>query len=141
VKTLLRKALVVLAVAAQAACGDSSETTRELRMEDLAGHWTATAIRVTDLATSETEEWLSAGYLFEFTMTLDASGNLMFTAIAEAGGDPVVSPGTLELEGQDIHIRLEYGVLVGTLTLEDGKLTIDIPDDEGLRTVMEFHRA
>jgi hypothetical protein len=140
-RTLLRKAMVVLAVTIQAACSDSSEATRELRMKDLAGHWTATSFRITDLATSETEEWISADHLSQFTLTLDESGDLVFTAIAEAGGDPVVSPGILELEGHDIRILLAAGVLVGTVTLKDGKLIIDIPDDEGDRVVMEFHRT
>lgn len=136
---LLRSAVAVLGLTALTACGDSNEP-RGLRLQDMAGAWKATKIQVTDLATSETEEWLSAGYIVEFRMTLGVSGALSFISIAEEGAEPVVTNGTLVLEGHEVTITVDGGVLNGTVTLIDDELTINFPDDGGLRFVMVFQR-
>lgn len=140
-KTVLRKAIIVAAMVAQAACSDSPAAPDELRLEDMAGTWKATELRITNLETSETEEWLSSGIVFEFRMTLATSGAITFISIPEEHGDAFVSTGTLELEGQDVRIALDSGTLVGSVSLDRGVLTIDIPDEDGLRMIMVFRRA
>lgn len=72
-RVLVRSTVAVIGLAALAACGDSNEP-KGLQLQDIAGSWQGTAFEVTELATGEKEEYMSKGYLAEFSMTVSATG-------------------------------------------------------------------
>ncbi len=139
-KTRLRNAIVVLAIAAQAACGDSNGP-KELQLRDIAGSWKATKFEITNLESSEKVDLLSSGDIAEFSMTLSATGAVTFSSRLPEETEPDVTTGTLVLDGTKVTITLDSDVMTGTVALANKELTIDIPElEDGIKLVMVFRR-
>lgn len=145
-KALVRRttALVGMTVlTALSACSDSGDSSQSeaLQLQDIAGTWQATKFELTDVATNEKVEWLSAGVLAEFTMTITASGTVTFAAREPSESEPDISGGTITLDGANVTIDFGDDVMTGTVVLKGRELTIDIPElEDGIRLVMVFNR-